>query len=369
MNRIGAGPRQRGGASGEVGGVNTGKAVHGTVHKTVQRKAASGAGAGRLVAVVVTHDRQAQLRRTVTRLLETAPEHLSALVVVDNASSDGTADWLARQDDPRLQVLCEPRNRGGAGGFEAGMRYAMALCAPDWIVVMDDDARPEPGALAAFHAAAGDTGAEAIAAAVRYPDGRICEMNRPSRNPFWRPAVFWRTLRGLVSGGVRDGYHIPRSAYGAEGRPRPVDMASFVGLFLSREAVAAAGYPRGGLFLYGDDVIYCLTLRRAGGRLAFDPRVRFEHDCSTFADDRRRVFRPLWKVYYTYRNGLIMYRTAAGPLFWLMVPLLVPKWLWTARRYGAERAAYLRLTRRAVSDGLRGRTDLGHEAVRALSER
>ncbi|WP_260008656.1 hypothetical protein [Leisingera sp. M527] len=46
--------------------------------------------------------------------------------------------------------------------------------------------------------------------------------------------------------------------------------------------VEAAGYPDPGLFLYGDDVIYTLGLRRRGETILFDPELRFEHDCSTF---------------------------------------------------------------------------------------
>ncbi len=314
----------------------------------------------RLVAVVVTYNRLDQLRETVTRLLQAPPAHLAALVVVDNASDSDTADWLAAQNDPRLVVERLNRNSGGAGGFEAGMRLAMGELDPDWIVVMDDDARPEPGALAAFHA---DLPPEdtASAAAVYFPDGRICEMNRPSVNPFWSPRVFLRTLFLW-----RNGYHIPYADYEAD-TPRPIDLTSFVGLFLSRRIVREAGFPEAKLFLYGDDVIYTLRLRRRGLKIRFDPRVRFEHDCSTFEDDRKRVFSPLWKVYYTYRNGLIMYRTASGLFFWPLLVLLAVKWRLAAGRYGADRAGYLRLYRRAVWDAVLGRVRREHEDVVALA--
>lgn len=314
----------------------------------------------RLVAVVVTHDRLDKLQATLARLLESPAWALQAVVVVDNASSDGTADWLAAQDDPRLVVQRNAENLGGAGGFETGMRLASARFDPDWMVVMDDDARPAPGALAAFHAARRpeDT---ACAAAVYFPDGRVCEMNRPSENPFWHPRVFLRTLRR-----GRDGYHISYADYDAP-CPRPIDLTSFVGLFLSRRIIGETGFPEGRLFLYGDDVIYTLRLRRKGLKIVFDPRVRFEHDCSTFADDRRRVFRPLWKVYYTYRNGLLMYRAAAGVLFWPLLLLLAVKWHLAAGRYGADRATYLRLTRRALVDAVLGRVRCSHDEVLALA--
>ena len=308
----------------------------------------------RLVAVVVTHNRLEKLEATLARLLD---EPVERIVVVDNASTDGTADWLAAQDEPRLDVLRLPENRGGAGGFERGMRRAAAAFDPDWTVLMDDDGRPEPGAFAAFHDAERG-GWEAAAAAVRYPDGRICEMNRPWVNPFWHARAFLRTLLG----GGRAGFHIPDDAY--HGAPRPIDGTSFVGFFVSRAGIARAGFPDGRLFIYGDDVLYTLGLTKRGGRIAFLPGVRFEHDCASLRQNDRRV-RPVWRTYYHHRNLLLVYRRAAGPLYWLLLPLIVPKWLLKGRGYGPDRAAFDRLTRLAIRDGLLGRRDRPHAEVLA----
>ena len=198
------------------------------------------AGAGRLVAVVVTYNRLPKLKVSLARLLEVPAAQLQAVVVVDNASTDGTGAWLAGQGDPRLVCLTSAANIGGAGGFETGMKQAVARFDPDWILVMDDDARPRPGALAAFHAM-DHAGHDAVAAAVYYPDGAICEMNRPSRNPFWHGAEFRRTL--LTVGG-RGGFHVAPADY--DGPGRSIDVASFVGLFVSRAAIARVGYPTGG---------------------------------------------------------------------------------------------------------------------------
>ena len=109
-----------------------------------------------LVAVVVTYNRLHQLQVTVQRLLQFDAAELDAVVVVDNASTDGTGDWLATFDDPRLFVHRHAENGGGAAGFESGMRLAVERFDPDWLLVMDDDARPEPDALRAFHDLPGD---------------------------------------------------------------------------------------------------------------------------------------------------------------------------------------------------------------------
>lgn len=315
----------------------------------------------RLVAVVVTYNRLDKLKTTLARLLQSPVGDLAALVVVDNASTDGTAAWLATLEDPRLDVQRHAVNRGGAGGFETGMRHAMAAHAPDWMVVMDDDARPDSGALRRFHDL-DKQGWDALAAAVYYPDGRICDINRPWVNPFWHRDVFWRTALG----GGRDGFHLGPDAYEGQ-QVRPIDGGSFVGLFVSRAGIEQAGFPDGRLFLYGDDVMYTLGLTQAGGRIGFDPGLRFEHDFSTIGTEDRR-FRPLWKSYYHYRNLMMVYRRAAGPvLFWPALCLVVPKWLSKLRYHGGERQAYLRLLRRAVADGLAWRVDMPHAEVLALA--
>ncbi|MFD3191544.1 glycosyltransferase [Sedimentitalea sp. HM32M-2] len=313
----------------------------------------------RLVAVVVTYNRLDKLRETVRRLLAEPATDLDAVLVVDNASTDGTGAWLAGCDDPRLHVLSQTRNLGGAGGFETGMRQASARFDPDWMVVMDDDARPLPGALAAFHALPA-RGWEAVAAAVYFPDGEICEMNRPSRNPFWH----WREFRRTAFGGGRSGFHVTPDDYAGPGMA--VDVASFVGLFVSRAAIARIGYPDGKLFVYGDDGLFTLALSKAGGRIGFEPALRFEHDCSTFHGQRGR-FRPLWKVYYYHRNLLLLYRLAAGWLFWPALLVVLPKWLSKIRHHGGDRAVFLRLLGRAVGDGLRGRTGVDHARILALA--
>lgn len=325
------------------------------------RAAAGPAGAGRLVAVVVTYNRLDKLKATLARLLETPAALLAAVVVVDNASTDGTAAWLATLEDPRLVRVTSATNVGGAGGFEAGMKLATDRFDPDWLLVMDDDARPRPGALAAFHAL-DLTGLDAVAAAVYYPDGAICEMNRPSRNPFWHGAEFRRTLLTL---GGRGGFHVRPEDYAGPGRS--IDVASFVGLFVSRDAIARVGYPDGRLFVYGEDGLYTLGLARAGGRLWFAPQVAFEHDCSTFAGQRGR-FRPLWKVYYYHRNLLLLYRLAAGWMFWPALLAVLPKWLLKVRDHSGERRIFLRLLAHAVADGLTGRTGRDHARILALAE-
>jgi GT2 family glycosyltransferase len=128
-------------------------------------------------------------------------------------------------------------------------------------------------------------------------------MNRPSRNPFWHLRPFLHTLLG----GGRKGFHVSDDDFAAT-TVRQIDASSFVGFFVSRAAIARAGFPDGKLFIYGDDVLYTLKLTRAGGAIGFAPWIRFEHDCSTLRKGEGHIHRPLWKAYYNYRNGLLVRR-------------------------------------------------------------
>lgn len=309
----------------------------------------------KLAAVVVTHNRLEKLRETVNRLLA---EPLDHIVVLDNASSDGTSEWLTSLREPNLYVEYSDRNLGGTGGFAHGMARAMELANPDWIVVMDDDARPQHGAIEAFRRM-DVSGWDAIGAAVVKPDRTVCEMNRPYRNPFWHYREFVRTLTGKG----RQGFHIADEAYSEDAATIAIDMASFVGLFLSRDVILQHGYPDPRLFIYGDDQLYTLQMRRKGFRIGFAPQIRFEHDTVTAQTAGDVVLRPIWRVYYMYRNTLLAYRVLAGIWFWPLVPLLLVKWWEKAASYGSDEALYRLLLKLAVRDGLTRRLKREHGEV------
>ena len=314
----------------------------------------------RLVALVVTHNRIVQLQKTLSALLDAPSSTLSKIVIFDNASSDGTQEWLTSLNNDRIDVVSSSQNLGGAGGFEIGMRHAVETHDPDWLVVMDDDARPTLGALTYF-LESDRTGADLWAAAVYHPDGKICDMNRPSLNPFWHPKVLFHTIFGKG----RDGFHLGPNAYHQK-EIRPVDGASFVGLFISRKAIEEGGYPDGRLFIYGDDVLYTLQLRRKGLQISFDPLLHFEHDITTFSKGNQR-FNPLWKTYYHYRNLLMVYRYCAPWLFVLVGPAAILKWLLKTRHHKGQRLQYISLVCRAARDGALSRLSVDLPTVKTWS--
>jgi rhamnopyranosyl-N-acetylglucosaminyl-diphospho-decaprenol beta-1,3/1,4-galactofuranosyltransferase len=107
----------------------------------------------RIAAVVVTHDRLEMLQRLV-KVLDSVP-NLDEVLVVDNASTDGTGEWLAGLGGERVVSRTLDHNSGGAGGFHEGLGWAVRRGA-DLVWLMDDDGVPEPECLDLLLARSGD---------------------------------------------------------------------------------------------------------------------------------------------------------------------------------------------------------------------
>ncbi len=100
----------------------------------------------KIAAVVVTYNRINWLKKNIDALLSQTriPDEI---IVVDNASTDGTYDFLKNLSKVKFKRLEE--NIGGAGGFAYGLKCAIDDEA-DWVWMMDDDALPYKNALEAL---------------------------------------------------------------------------------------------------------------------------------------------------------------------------------------------------------------------------
>lgn len=87
------------------------------------------------------------------------------LIVVDNASTDGSAEWLKRHC-PEVRLLALSENRGFGGGSNAGILAA----ANPYVVLLNSDMRVEPGFLAPLLSPFADPDVFAVAAQIRFSD-------------------------------------------------------------------------------------------------------------------------------------------------------------------------------------------------------
>jgi GT2 family glycosyltransferase len=93
-----------------------------------------------IAIVVLTHNRVHLLRQCVENVLARASEATTEIVIWDNASTDGTAEYLATISDPRIRVVAHPRNIG---------LNAYAIVFPqtraEYLLELDDDVVDAPG--------------------------------------------------------------------------------------------------------------------------------------------------------------------------------------------------------------------------------
>jgi rhamnopyranosyl-N-acetylglucosaminyl-diphospho-decaprenol beta-1,3/1,4-galactofuranosyltransferase len=195
----------------------------------------------KVVAVVVTHDRRELLVESIDAI--GAQSHpADAVIVIDNASSDGTAD-LVRERYPEVTLRAITQNLGGAGGFALGIATALDLGA-DLIWLMDDDTVPTPDALAELVSAREryDGRPPAIVASrVVWTDGREHPMNTPRPKPMVRRAEIAAAEQcGCV----------------------PIRSASFVSVLVDAVVCEQRGLPIADYFLWNDDFEFTTRLLR-----------------------------------------------------------------------------------------------------------
>jgi GT2 family glycosyltransferase len=188
---------------------------------------------GSVCAVVVTFNRKAMLRTCLESLLR-QERPLDRIVIVDNASSDGTPELLAAEF-PDLTLVRLDSNTGGAGGFNAGMRWAYDQ-GFEWLWLMDDDVEMEPGALRVMleHSVFGD-----------FIHSRKMMADGPH---VWESVWSASSCTPLT---------LNKDVSFANGQPWiRVPYGNFEGPLIHRGVVDKVGLPDARYFIGGDDTIY-----------------------------------------------------------------------------------------------------------------
>lgn len=308
-----------------------------------------------IAAVVVTYNRVELLLECIAGLLaQTRP--LDHILLIDNASTDGTAERLQASgllDHPKIEYVALPANIGGAGGFHEGLHLA-SEAGYDWIWLMDDDAEPEPDCLEKMAAAFAEESAVLVAPAVVNGDGQRDDpaAHRARLLPS-SEATFYRFSSPL---------HLKHCV----GRDIvPIDVCSFVGPCIKRSAIAEAGLPKKEFFIHQDDIEYSLRLGKVG-RLLLVPGARIRHKKEDgpataegarglFGKRQRTPFNKLWPLYYGYRNTVWMTARGLLPTRFSRTLLLHARVLAGTILFDDRKWDRLRFWSCAFWDGYRGR--------------
>jgi GT2 family glycosyltransferase len=301
-----------------------------------------GPSAIRLSVVVVTYNSAEAVRST----LPAVRDQLGAgdeLVVVDNASTDGTRAVVA-EIVPDAVVVPNAGNAGFAAGANAGVRAASG----DLVVLLNPDATPAPGFAAAIRAPMEDgRGWSAWMGLVTAEGGRVVNT---SGGVVHFTGLAWAGEAGAP-------------ARGARGGPREVAFASGACLAMPRTAwLEAGGFPEA-YFMYHEDVELSLRLRLQGGRVGIEPAAVVDHDYE-FAKGPAK-----WRMLERNRWATLV-RCYPAPLLALLAPALAATELAVLAAAAAggwlpQKALALADTVRALPRLLRERREV--QAARAVT--
>jgi GT2 family glycosyltransferase len=210
----------------------------------------------RVAVVVITHQRREELLTAVARLLD-LPER-PHVVVVDNGSTDGTADAV-RERFPDVELIASAENLGAVG-----RNVGVARLDTPYVAFCDDDTWWEPGSLR--------TAADALDA---------------------HPRLAVVTARILVEPGGREDPVVPElrdsPVRGADWLPGPA-LGSFLAgaSVLRREAFRQVGGFSERLWLGGEEELMAGDLAAAGWELCYLPELTVHHQASRARDPHRR---------------------------------------------------------------------------------
>ena len=234
-------------------------------------------------AVVVNYNGGALLIDCVRSILDDASAGSVELVVVDNASSDGSITALAAAI-PEVRVVHSPGNVGYARAANLG---AAATRAPI-VAVCNADVTIEPGTAAAMLARfEGDATVGACGPRIRNQDGTDYPSARqvPSL-----PVAIGHGALGLWA--PRNRFTVRYRELDADpARARDVDWLSGAAIFLRRDALDAVGGWDERYFMYMEDIDLGGRLKRSGWRVVYEPEGSVVHVQG--ASTSRRPYRML----------------------------------------------------------------------------
>jgi rhamnopyranosyl-N-acetylglucosaminyl-diphospho-decaprenol beta-1,3/1,4-galactofuranosyltransferase len=295
-----------------------------------------------IASVTIAHNSAGALPRQIGALLaQTRP--LQEIIVVDNASTDGTGAMLAERY-AQVTVLRLPENLGAAGAWATGLSYAALERKHDWVWTFDDDSVPDPKALEILLRGLktlGDTEDE---------PGMVATLpvERKTGSPY--PPILWRD--GFVKGSM-------------ELLNQPVWMADLViasGCMLRRGMVEKIGLPYTDFFMDVFDLEYCIRARSQGYKIAVVTGAKLTHEIGNTRKinvpgyKRLWMNQPPWREYYISRN--------LAYLAWQLYPNLKTKismGCYLAMHFGgvllfsSDRPACAMRMIQGLGDGLRGR--------------
>ncbi len=333
-------------------------------------------GVMKVCAVSVTYgDRFHLLKQSIDSLLKQPVTHI---IVVDNSSVPKCQQQLKSLRDNlqgKLEVVHLDENSGSAGGYRRGLQEAYQNNSCEFIWLLDDDNRPEAGALKAltdFWAGLIENDKEQRVALMCYREDReiykeVVFKNKPNlvigrNNSFLGfhvcslPGELMRRIKDTSSQKAKND-DLAGQNYGL------VSAVPFGGMFFHKKLLNEIGYPNRDLFLYGDDWDFSYRITKKGGKIFLLLNSVIEDlEKSWHRKNRESLFKVYllenfedFRLYYIVRNRIYFEKKhlmTHPVIYWLNKLIL----LIIVGLFGFHKKRNkIRIIRRAIRDGNKGR--------------
>jgi N-acetylglucosaminyl-diphospho-decaprenol L-rhamnosyltransferase len=234
-----------------------------------------------MVCILIVSWNVRELLRACLQSVQAFPCTLApqAVVVVDNASHDGSAEMVAAAF-PQAALVQNQTNRGFTGGNNDGLREVQRLWSTsvaarsgqsgtlsqrsDYVLLLNPDTEVTPGALDELVGyAEANAGVGVVGPQLCYPDGSV----QSSRRRF--PSLP-RAPRALL-----DHYYVRDRS---DDETCDVDWVVGAAMLVRRAAVErVGGLDEQSFFMYSEELDWCKRIKDAGWRVAYHPRARVIH--------------------------------------------------------------------------------------------
>lgn len=306
----------------------------------------------KVAALVVTYNRRTLLQECLSALM--AQEYpLTKVIVIDNASTDGTEDLFATggayADGSIIDYHRMANNLGGAGGFKEGLHIA-SESGCDWVWLMDDDCISYPDTLSTLVDSAekvlcGGQIPSFLASCVYGPKSEFMNVPSVDVRPTSNGYADW--YRELSSGMVQ------------------IESATFVSLLINGNAIDKLGLPIGSFFIWGDDTEYTTRLTHNFGPAYLVGSSRVLHkrsNAKSLSILNENNPERIANFHFLYRNNLVVrrfhYGRSAATKLLLRDVRMAFKCLRMGEGGGAARRARFAAIMSGVFEYTRGKYDL-----------
>lgn len=249
-----------------------------------------------LSVLIVTHNSRAHIRACLASLEPALAGVSSEVVVIDNHSTDGTAEYV-RTTFPDVRVVALDRNLGFAGGINAGLRASTG----DVVIWMNPDAAWVSGRIKdVIDWMRAHPEAAIVGGKILDPAGTVQRSARsfPSYGAVLG-ARYSLLTRFLPNNPFSRKFLRSDLSYDAI---VPVDWVSGAFLAHRREAARRLEGPDERFFMYFEDVDFCYRARQAGYEVYFHPGMTIAHEIGGSSSQRPAALlvarhHSLWRWY------------------------------------------------------------------------